>query len=156
MGRSTFTGPILSGPIVNTSGTTLGKDVKDTGFIVLTQEVVVTQAGSAAALATNIVIPPNSTILAIRLFVTTPWDGVAATFNIGTSVAANQLAVASDAANTGVALGIISATPGANATRVGNWADVGTNDVRLWLLSTNTGAGVGRLSIQYGQSVTDA
>ena len=156
MGRSTFTGPILSGPIVNTSGTTLGEDVKNTGFIVLEQEVPVTQAGSAAALATNIVIPPNSTILAIRLYVTTAWNGVAATFNIGTSVAANQLAVASDAANTGVALGIINATPGANAGRVGLWSEIGTDDVRIWLLSTNTGAGVGRLVVQYAQSATDA
>ena len=30
MGTTTFTGPIKAGPIINTSGTTLGRDVKNT------------------------------------------------------------------------------------------------------------------------------
>lgn len=154
MGRSTFTGPILSGQIINTSGTTLGKDVKNTGTIVLEQEVAITQAGSAAAFATNIVIPSNSTIISIRLYGTVAWNGVAATINVGTTVAANQLAVAAD--NTAGAIGLLSLTPGADATRVGNWADTGTTDVRLWVLSTNTGAGVGRFVVTYGQSVSDS
>lgn len=156
MSTSTWTGPIKSGPIPNTSGVTLGKDVKNTGTIDLSQEFPVTQAGSAAALATPIVLPANSLIIRIALFVTTPWDGAAATVNVGTTVAANDLAVAADAANTGGVLGIIPLTPGANAPRIQKWADVGNTDARIWFLSTNTGAGVGRLVVTYCQALADS
>jgi hypothetical protein len=150
MGRSTWTGPIVSGPIINTTGTTLGVDVKNTGYNVLSQEVAVTQAGSAAALATNIVIPKGSMIVSIRLYVTAIWSGAAATFNVGTSVTSTELGVAAD--NTAAALGIVNVSPGANATRTGLWIDTGTSDVRVWLLSTNTGTGTGQLVVQYVQA----
>jgi hypothetical protein len=154
MGRTTFTGPVRSGLIPDTSGITLGKDVKNLGYAVLSQETPVTQAGSAAALATPIVLPAGSAIIGIALMVTTAWDGVAATFNLGTTVAANELAVASD--NTAIALGRVIVNPGASAARVGRWIDTGTPDIRLWFLSTNTGAGVGKLVVTYAQSLVDS
>ena len=52
----------------------------------------------------------------------------------------------------GGTLGIISITAGANATRVGKYADVGTSDVRMLLTNTNTGTGTGFLTIRYIQN----
>ena len=88
MGTSTFTGPLHSGNIQNTSGTTLGQDVKNVGSAVLAQTENVTQVTSGP---TSIVIPAGSMIVAIEMLVTTVWDGVATTFDIGTTASGAQL-----------------------------------------------------------------
>lgn len=148
MGKTTFTGPIRAGNIVNTSGTTVGQDVKNVGTVVTAQTVAITQADTATALGTAIVIPANSQIVDVKLFVTTAWNGTASTLNVGTSATATELV----AAGAGGTLGVIGLTAGADATRVGNWADVGTSDVQIYVLSTNTGAGVGKLTVSYIQA----
>lgn len=150
MGKTTFTGPLRSGSIINTSGTTLGKDVKNIGSAVMSQTCPITQAGSAAALATNIVIPANSRITGIHLYIDAIWSGAAATFNVGTSVTATELAVA--AGNTAAALTVLAIVPGASAPRIAVWGNVGTTDVRIWFLSTNTGTGTGTLTVKYVQA----
>jgi len=146
MGTTTFTGPIKAGRILNTSGTTLGKDVTNVGFVVMAQSSAVTQASSA----TSIVIPANSQILSISVMVTTAWDGVATTFGVGTTASATFLTAAG--ALDGVAVGPLSATPGTDATRAGNWNDVGTTDRKIAVTSTNTGAGVGVITVTYLQA----
>jgi hypothetical protein len=50
---TTFSGPIKAGNIFNTTGTTLGTDVKNVGQVVMCQSQAVTQADGT----TNIVIP---------------------------------------------------------------------------------------------------
>lgn len=155
MANTTFTGPIRAGDILNTSGTTLGQDVSNVGQVVMVQSQGVTQAtnGTVAGLyTTNIVIPANSQILAIRLTVTTAWNGAAATFNIGTSPTATELAVIATATNTGAAVGIVNVLPGTDATRMGKWNDIGATDSRIYMLSANTGAGVGVLTVEYVQA----
>lgn len=152
MGTSTFSGPIKAGPIKFTTGTTLGQDVANTGNVVLMQSEAVTQAtngGSAGVYTSNIVIPAGSTITSIQLFVTTVWSGVATTLGVGTSASATAFTAAGAVA--GGTLGIIDATAGADATRVGNWYSVGATDVRVVLTSTNTGAGTGYLVVSYVQ-----
>jgi len=67
MGTTTFTGPIKAGDILNTSGTTVGSDVANVGYVVMAQTSAVTQASSA----TTIVIPAGSQILEIDLNVIT-------------------------------------------------------------------------------------
>ncbi len=150
MGTSTWTGPLRAGNIVNTSGTTVGTDVSNVGYVMMSQSAAVTQAGTAAAFATGIVLPKGSHIVSIRLFKTVAWNGAAATFNLGSSATATELAVASE--NTGAVIGYTEVTPGANATRVGNWIDIGTVDDQVWMLSTNTGDGVGVLTVNYIQA----
>lgn len=151
MGTSTFSGPIKAGPIKFTTGTTLGQDVANVGNVVLSQQEAVTQAGPLAdgVYTTNIVLPAGSTITSIQLFVTTVWDGAASTLGVGTTASATDLTAA--AAVAGGTLGIIAATAGASATRVAKWANVGTTDIRIKLTSTNTGAGVGILVVNYIQ-----
>lgn len=146
MGTTTFTGPIKAGSIVNTSGTTLGTDVTNVGFVVMAQSSPVTQASGA----TSIVIPANSQILSIDVMVTSVWSGVATTFGVGTTASATFLTAA--AALDGAAVGPLSATPGTDATRAGNWNDVGTTDRKIAVTSTNTGTGVGVITVTYIQA----
>ena len=151
MASSLFSGPIKAGPIKFTTGTTLGQDVANIGNVVLMQSEAVTQAGPAAdgVYTTNIVLPAGSTITDIKLYVGVVWSGVATTLGIGTSVSATALTAA--AAVAGGTLGIITATAGADATRVGAWYNVGTTDIRIKLTSTNTGTGTGYLVVSYVQ-----
>lgn len=155
MGVSTFSGPLKVGPIKFTTGTTLGTDVADLGFASLTQFEAVTQATngvSAGVYTTNIVIPAGSIITDIKLYVTVVWSGVASTLGVGTSVSATALTAA--AAVAGGTLGIITVTAGADATRVGTYANTGTADIRVVLTSTNTGTGAGFLAVTYAQTGT--
>jgi hypothetical protein len=147
MGKTTFTGPIRAGDILNTSGTTLGKDVRNVGSVVMVQTAPITQAGTATALGTNIVLPADSHILNIQMVVTAIWSGAATTFNVGTSATATELV----ALGAGGTLGVIGLLPGADATRVANWDD-STTDKRIFVLSTNTGTGTGTLTVRYIQA----
>lgn len=146
MGTSTWTGPIKAGNILNTSGTTLGKDVANVGYAVMAQSSAVTQASGA----TSIVIPAGSQILSIDIMATTAWTGAATTFGVGTTASATFFTAAGalDAA----AIGPLSATPGTDATRAGNWNDVGTTDRKIAVTSTNTGSGVGVITVTYIQA----
>ena len=153
MGTTTFTGPIKAGDVLDTTGTSVGS-IKNVGFVTMAQSENITQAtnGSTAGLyTTSIVIPAGSQIIGIDVLKTTAWDGVAQTVNVGTSATATELAVAADN-NLSTTLGITTIIPGNNATRVGVWKDVGTSDVRIFVLSTNTGAGVGVLTVRYIQA----
>lgn len=149
MGVSTFTGPIKAGDILNTSGTTVGTDIANVGYVVMAQTASVSQASST----TTIVIPAGSQILSIDLNVSTAWNGVASTLGIGTTASATALTAA--AAVDGGTIGIVSAAPGADATRVGNWVDVGSTDVKATITSTNTGDGVGWLTVRYIQAINN-
>jgi len=153
MGTTTFTGPIKAGNVLDTTGSSVGS-LKNVGFVTMAQSENITQAtnGSTAGLyTTSIVIPANSQIVGIDILKTTAWDGVAQTVNVGTSATATELAVAADN-NLSTTLGITSIIPGNNGTRAGNWKDVGTSDVRIYVLSTNTGAGVGVITVRYIQA----
>ena len=146
MANTTFSGPIRAGTISNTTGTTLGDNVANVGQVVMCQSQAVTQADGT----TNIVIPANSQIVAIELSVDVVWSGAATTTGLGWVGDATALTAA--AAVAGGTLGIISATAGADATRVNNWADVGTTDRRILLTNTNTGDGEGFLTVRYVQN----
>ena len=148
MGKTTFTGPIRAGNILNTSGTTLGQDVKNVGSVVMAQTYPITQALTATALGTTIVLPANSHILNIQMLVATVWNGAATTFSVGTSATSTELV--SGAA--GGTIGVIGLNPGSDATRTANWDDTGTTDKRVFVLSANTGTGVGTLTVRYIQA----
>jgi hypothetical protein len=154
MGTTTFTGPIKAGDILYTTGTTPGDDIANVGFVVMAQSATVNQAtnvGSAGVYKTNIVIPAGSQILSMNVLKTTAWDGAATTINFGSNATATQLAVAGDN-NLASTLGITAIIPGNDATRVGNWKDVGTTDIQVYAKSTNTGNGAGILTVTYIQA----
>ena len=155
MGTTTFSGPVRTGTIKYTTGTTLGQDVANIGEVVLSQSQAITQAGPGAdgVFTTTIVIPAGSTITSIQLYVGVVWSGAASTLGIGNTASATAYTSATGVA--GGTLGIISATAGADATRVGNWYNVGTTDVKIVVTSGNTGTGTGWLVVNYIQHGTN-
>lgn len=130
----------------------------NTGYAVMAQSAVITQAtnGTVAGVfsAAQLVIPAQSQILRITLMVTTAWSGTSKTLGIGNTVSAT--AYTSAGAGDGTNLGIIAFSPGTDATKIGNWDNVGTSDVEIVITSTNTGNGVGTLTVEYLQSVNNA
>jgi len=82
------------------------------------------------------------------MVVTAIWSGAATTFNVGTTATATELV----ALGAGGTIGVIGLLPGADAPRTAAWDDTGTTDKRIFVLSTNTGTGVGSLTIRYIQA----
>jgi hypothetical protein len=78
------------------------------------------------------------------MLVTTVWNGATTTFSVGTSATATELVVG----GAGSAIGLVSLNPGTDATRTGNWDDTVTGK-RIFVLSANTGTGVGTLTVRY-------
>jgi hypothetical protein len=149
MGTTTFTGPVKAGDVLNTTGATVGS-IKNVGTLVASQSAAVVQSTTAAA--TSIVIPANSTILSIDLFVTIAWSSATTTYTIsvGTSATATELVAASNVN----AVGLQVLNPGTDATKTGKWIDVGTDDVVIWVDSgaPDTIPGAGRLVVTYIQA----
>lgn len=159
MADTVFTGPIKAGNVLDSDGTGNlagaggSSGTKNVGYVMMAQSEVVTQAtnvGSAGVYTTGIVIPADSQIVGIDLLVTTAWTGTAKTLGIGTTASATALTTSG--AVDGSAKGVVSATPGTDDTCISNWKDVGTTDIQVKLTSTNTGNGVGVLTVRYIQS----
>ena len=144
--RTRFSGPIVAGAINETTGVTLGTNVANVGQVVMAQSQKVLQSSAT----TVIVIPANSQIVEMTLYVTTAWDGVASTLGLGNTALATAYTAAGAVA--GGTIGIVSVTPGTDATRTLAFVDVGTTDVKLVVTSTNTGAGVGYVTVRYIQA----
>lgn len=149
MSTTTFTGPIKAGDVLNTTGTTAGT-VKNVGFVEMAQFAAVTQSATAAA--TTIVIPANSLITSIDLFVTTAWSSATTTYTIsvGTSSTATELVAATNAN----AVGKLSLTPGTDATKTALWLNTGTTDDIIYVKSgaPDTIPGAGTLVVRYIQA----
>jgi len=154
---TSFAGPLLGGTVPHSDGSTnlagIGgtAGVSNRGYAKLAQSCVCTQAtnvGVAGKFACPIVIPAQSQITSIKINVTTALTGTATTFGVGSGASATAF-TAADAVVTSGALGQVSITPGTGATQVPNWDNVGTQDVQIVLLSTNTGSGVFTLTVEY-------
>lgn len=145
MGTSTFTGPLKAGDVIDTTGTTPGT-VRNVGFVTMAQTATITQADSATAYLTSICIPAYSHILNIQFLNTTAWAATN-TISVGTTTAANELV-----ASAAMIQGQVSAGPGADATRTALWSNTGASDIFIYVLSTNTGAGVGDIVVRYIQA----
>jgi hypothetical protein len=59
MGTTTFSGPIKAGPIKDTTGTTVGTDIQNTGSVLMAQSARVDVVG-ATATTTVATLPPGS------------------------------------------------------------------------------------------------
>ena len=146
MGTTTFSGPIKAGNIYNTTGTTVGTDMKNVGFTVMAQSEAITEA--AASANTDIIIPANSQIVDIKCLVTTVWDGGTNTLDVGdgttTDLYVNGMVM--------TAAGLVNMTAATTGTGA-NWRDVGTSDVRISVDSVAGGNGVGVLTVWYIQNI---
>jgi len=90
MAQTNFSGPITAGNIRNTTGTTVGENVKNTGQVVMSQSIMIDAAVAAGTTTYNVgVIPKNSQLLTttIRVAVVSN-QGTSATVSVGKTGAA--------------------------------------------------------------------
>ena len=93
MANTTFSGPIKAGTISNTTGTTLGSNVKNTGQVVMSQSIMIDAAVAVGTLSYNVgVIPKNSQLLTttIRCAIVSNASGTA-TVSVGKTGTAQYL-----------------------------------------------------------------
>ena len=85
MATTTFSGPIKAGTISNTTGTTLGDDIRNTGQVAMTQSILIDMAVAAGTNTYDVgVIPKNSQIVEVLMrFAIASNAGTSATMSIG-------------------------------------------------------------------------
>ena len=150
MAITNFSGPITAGNIRNTTGTTVGSDVKNTGQVLMSQSFSFTFATEGAATNTNVVIPANSQIVSVDVNVETAFnDSGADILEVGSS-ADTDLYV-----NDTVISAVGSIAMGA-AALCANWKDIGTSDVRIGFIyngaNDDASAGAATVTISYLQN----
>jgi hypothetical protein len=98
MANTNFSGPISAGNIRNTTGTTLGDNVKNTGQVVMSQSIMIDAAVAAGTTTYDVgVLPKNSQLLTttIRCAVVSN-QGTTATVSVGKTGSAAFYVVATD------------------------------------------------------------
>lgn len=155
-----FAGPLLAGTVVDSDGTnnlaglggTTGKS--NQGYAVMAQCAQVTQADGSS----SIVIPAQSKILRIGFDTTTVFTGAAATFAVGTTDGTTNTAALTANTATGAAVGKVALAP-TTAAQLANWDNtsnavfqvppISPHDINVRIFPTNTGSGVGILTVEY-------
>jgi hypothetical protein len=153
MANTTFSGPVKAGTISNTTGTTVGTNIANVGFVSMAQSVKADITGASHLNQVCAVIPANSQITDVIVNVTTVNnDTGAATISVGTTADA-------DAFIATLNVKALATTHGTLDTEATN---VGTTDLQV--LADFTGAngdgttGAATVTVMYIQnnSVQDA
>ena len=153
MANTTFSGPVKAGTISNTTGTTVGTNIANVGFVSMAQSVKVDITGASHLNQVCAVIPANSQIVDVIVNVTTVNnDTGVATISVGTIADA-------DAFISALSVKALATTHGTLDTEA---TDVGTTDIQV--LADFTGAngdgttGAATVTVMYIQnnSVQDA
>ena len=149
MATTTFSGPIKAGTISNTTGTTVGTNMKNTGQVVMAQTHAIDLTGGAlAAVATDVIIPANSQLIDI-VFDSIVASSCATNISIGkvgggAAIFVNTFAI-------GTTVGLKRPTTEAGGSLA--WEDIGTSDVRLNVTnSAATSSGECRFTVLYQQN----
>lgn len=144
MGFSTFSGPVRSGTVRNTTGTTVGS-LDNTGLVVLSQSAIVPFSSATATVA---VLPAGSQILNIYINTTTLFNA-ATTVTFGNGTTADLYASST------------TITTKARHDASGNLApdevdNVGTSDVKVVAtLTTTATAGSALMTVVYVQKASN-
>ncbi len=149
MANTTFSGPIKAGTIKDTTGTTVGTDVKNVGFVKMAQTASWSQSTDAAD--TGIVIPANSQIVDIQIYITTACD--AANISMGTSSTSTELFTALAA---GTAANVILHGSDGTITDADTWVDIGTSDLPIYIDFSAGTSGAGYVTVEYIQNINNA
>jgi hypothetical protein len=121
MGMTNFSGPITAGNIRNTTGTTVGTNVENVGYVLMAQSAVIDIVGASANTAVA-VIPANSQIVNCVLNVTTVNDDSnAAAVTVGITGNTNAFLPSTSVKSLGTTNGTIET--------VGT--DIGSTDVQV-------------------------
>ena len=150
MATTTFSGPIKAGTISNTTGTTVGTNVKNVGQVLMAQSFSFAYSTEGSATDTTVVIPANSQIVSIEVNVETAFnDSGSDLLEVGSS-ADTDLYVndVSIAAIGKIALG--------TAALCANWKDIGTTDIVVGYIyngaNNDASAGAATVTINYLQN----
>jgi len=149
MATTTFSGPIKAGTIRNTTGTTLGTDIKNTGQVVMSQTFSADlSSGAISADVTNVVIPANSQIIDVVIDQITAAN-TTTNYSIGDTVGGAATIVNTYASGTDAG----RKYPTTQAGGALAWEDVGSADLRLTVTSSAvTSSGEVRFTILYSQN----
>jgi hypothetical protein len=170
MSSTVFTGPVLAGNVLQSDGTNAlagvggSSGTQNVGFASMMQtsessttglfSTAFTQAGTTTGTALNIVVPAQSVITDIYVYVTAAFSA-SATLSIGTSAASSNELV-SAIPNASLVVGQYTASPQAGAggaTQVANWLNVNnTQDVMIYAKSSATGTGTFYVVVSYIQA----
>ena len=150
MATTTFSGPIKAGTISNTTGTTVGTNMKNTGQVVMAQSFAASLAGGAlAATATSVIIPANSQIIDCVFDVITASSDA-------TNISVGFVGGAATALVNTFAIGTTAGRkyPTTQAGGALAWEDIGASDQRINVTnSAATSAGEVRITILYQQNI---
>ena len=149
MANTTFSGPIRAGNIKNTTGTTVGTNIANVGYVVMTQTFSADLSGGAlAASVTDVVIPANSQIIDLVINVITAAN---TTTNLSVGDTVGGAATVLNTYASGTDAGRKYPTTQAGAAL--GWQDTGTADIRLTVTaSAATTAGLVRFTVLYAQN----
>ena len=150
MGTTTFSGPIKAGTLKDTTGSTVGTNVANTGFVLMAQSANIVYAanGTTTTIAT---LPANSQIFQITLDVTTAFDaGTTNTIDFGDGTTADKYA---DALAAGSLARVLATS---DVSQITNLVDVGTSDVQVVATYNQSGsaasAGAATATVLYLQN----
>ena len=145
MAQTTFNGPIIAGNIRNTTGYTLGENVKNTGQVVMSQSIMIDAAVAAGTTTYDVgVLPKKSQLLTatIRVAIVSN-SGTTATVSVGKTSSAAFFVAATDVKTLGettlLATGSLD-----SADRVG--ADT---QITATLIAVGTTATTGQVSVTF-------
>jgi hypothetical protein len=140
MATTTFSGPIKAGSIRQGASANLG-------FVKMSQSAAYTQSTTAAS--TGIIIPANSQITEITIYITTACDGASQNLSVGTSSASTEIFTA---LALGTAANVIKFGSAGTITDADTWADVGSSDVTIFVDTSAGSAGRGFITVDYIQN----
>ena len=150
MGATTFSGPIKAGSIKNTTGTTVGTDVKNTGQVLMSQSFSFDYTVEATATDTNVVIPANSQIVRIDVNVETAFN------DSGTDILEVGSSADTDLYVNDVSIAAVGKIALGTAALCANWKDIGTSDIRIGYIyngaNNDASAGAATVTITYLQN----
>jgi len=150
MATTNFSEPITAGNIRNTTGTTVGTDVKNTGQVLMSQSFSFTFATEGTATDTNVVIPANSQIVRIDVNVETAFN------DSGTDILEVGSSADTDLYVNDVAISAVGKIALGTAALCANWKDIGTSDVRIGFIyngaNDDASAGAATVTISYLQN----
>ena len=150
MATTTFSGPIKAGTISNTTGTTVGTNVKNVGQVLMSQSFSFAYSTEGSATDTTVVIPANSQIVSIEVNVETAFND-----------SGNDLLEVGSSADTDlyindVSIAAIGKIALGTAALCANWKDIGTSDIKVGYIyngaNNDSSAGAATVTINYLQN----
>ena len=150
MATTTFSGPIKAGTISNTTGTTVGTNVKNVGQVLMSQSFSFAYSTEGSATDTTVVIPANSQIVSIEVNVETAFND-----------SGNDLLEVGSSADTDlyindVSIAAIGKIALGTAALCANWKDIGTSDIKIGYIyngaNNDASAGAATVTINYLQN----